>query len=71
MASPSPTVGWHARGLLFENCSCQLVCPGHMHFSQPCTQERCLEQCMPHGDKLSAVVGVGLMAWGAALLVAR
>lgn len=33
---------WSARGLLFENCSCQLVCPGHMHFSQACTHERCL-----------------------------
>ncbi len=33
---------WHARGLLFENCNCQLVCPGHMHFSQACTHERCL-----------------------------
>jgi hypothetical protein len=32
---------WWARGLLFENCSCQLVCPGHMHFSQLCTHERC------------------------------
>jgi hypothetical protein len=45
--SPSPETppgvpGWHARGLLFENCSCQLVCPGHMHFSQACTHERCL-----------------------------
>ena len=44
----SPSTGtagvprWHARGLLFENCSCQLVCPGHMHFSQACTHERCL-----------------------------
>lgn len=27
---------------MFENCSCQLVCPGHMHFSQDCTHERCL-----------------------------
>jgi hypothetical protein len=33
--------GWWARGLLFENCNCQLVCPGHMHFSQLCTHERC------------------------------
>ena len=33
---------WHARGLLFENCNCQLVCPGHMHFNQACTHERCL-----------------------------
>ena len=32
---------WWARGLLFENCACTLVCPGHMHFSQPCTHERC------------------------------
>lgn len=35
------TVAWHARGLLFENCSCQLVCPGHIHFTQLCTHERC------------------------------
>jgi hypothetical protein len=33
---------WQARGLLFENCSCQLVCPGHLHFSQACTHERCV-----------------------------
>lgn len=32
---------WWAKGLLFENCSCQLVCPGHMHFDQLCTHERC------------------------------
>src|SRR6476646_6202953 len=32
---------WWARGLIFENCSCTLVCPGHMHFSQNCTHERC------------------------------
>jgi hypothetical protein len=38
----SAVTPWHARGLLFENCSCQLVCPGHMHFSQACTHERCL-----------------------------
>ncbi|MEI9972037.1 MAG: DUF1326 domain-containing protein [Ignavibacteriota bacterium] len=35
-------MNWWAKGLLFENCSCQLVCPGHMHFSQLCTHERCL-----------------------------
>ena len=33
---------WWAKGLIFENCSCQLVCPGHMHFDQLCTHERCL-----------------------------
>jgi hypothetical protein len=35
-------VSWWARGLLFENCNCQLVCPGHIHFDQLCTHERCL-----------------------------
>lgn len=33
--------GWWARGLLFENCSCQAVCPGHIHFEQLCTHDRC------------------------------
>jgi hypothetical protein len=46
MSSTAPAVPstppWSARGLLFENCTCQLVCPGHMHFSQACTHERCL-----------------------------
>jgi hypothetical protein len=35
-------MAWRARGLLFENCNCQLVCPGHMHFDQLCTHERCV-----------------------------
>jgi hypothetical protein len=35
-------VAWWARGLLFENCSCEAVCPGHVHFEQACTHERCL-----------------------------
>ena len=34
-------MSWWAKGLLFENCSCTLVCPGHMHFSQMCTHDRC------------------------------
>jgi len=38
---PSHTPAWWARGLIFENCGCTLVCPGHMHFSQFCTHERC------------------------------
>lgn len=33
--------GWWAKGLIFENCMCTLVCPGHMHFSQLCTHDRC------------------------------
>jgi hypothetical protein len=37
---PTPS-SWRASGLIFENCSCTLVCPGHMHFSQHCTHERC------------------------------
>ena len=37
----APPPSWYARGLIFENCSCALVCPGHMHFSQNCTYERC------------------------------
>lgn len=41
MSGPSAT-GWHARGLLFENCSCTVVCPGHVHFDQQCTLERCV-----------------------------
>ena len=41
-AHASHTTPWQARGLMFENCTCQLVCPGHMHFSQACTHERCV-----------------------------
>ena len=33
---------WWAAGLLFENCNCQSVCPGHVHFDQNCTHDRCL-----------------------------
>lgn len=32
---------WWAEGLLFENCNCSAVCPGHVHFSQKCTNEVC------------------------------
>jgi len=35
-------VSWWARGLLFENCSCQAICPGHVHFDQTCYNERCI-----------------------------
>ncbi len=33
---------WWARGLLFESCNCRVVCPGHVHFDQRCTFERCI-----------------------------
>ena len=39
---PEQPARWWARGLLFENCSCQLVCPGHVHFDQQCTFDRCV-----------------------------
>ena len=43
MSTPTPMApGWWARGLLFENCNCQAVCPGHVHFDQLCTHERCV-----------------------------
>ena len=32
---------WRARGLLFENCSCQLLCPAHISFKQTCNGDRC------------------------------
>lgn len=41
MTTRSP-VRWWAEGLIFENCNCQVVCPGHVHFDQLCTHERCL-----------------------------
>ncbi len=38
----SVTPAWWASGLLCENCNCQVVCPGHVHFSQLCTHDRCV-----------------------------
>jgi hypothetical protein len=40
--SAADSGGWRARGLLFENCNCTLVCPGHIRFEQPCTHARCI-----------------------------
>ena len=36
------TKGWNAKGLLFENCNCAVICPGHVHFSQGCTNDICI-----------------------------
>jgi hypothetical protein len=33
---------WCAKGLLFENCNCQLLCPAHLSFKQRCEHERCI-----------------------------
>jgi len=41
MASSSAPAWW-AKGLIFENCNCQLLCPGHLSFKQLCSHERCL-----------------------------
>ena len=38
---PDADADWWLKGLLFENCNCTTVCPGHVHFSQPCTHEVC------------------------------
>lgn len=51
--------GWSARGLLFENCSCQSVCPGHVHFSQRCTHDRCVGYWAVRFDE-GALDGVAL-----------
>ena len=40
--SPPKLPRWWAQGLLFENCSCQAICPGHVHFDQLCTRDRCV-----------------------------
>lgn len=36
------TVPWRAKGLLLENCNCLGVCPGHIHFSNNCSHDRCI-----------------------------
>jgi hypothetical protein len=41
MTSDTAPASWWAKGLLFENCNCTTVCPGHVHFEQACTHERC------------------------------
>lgn len=41
MGVDAAATAWWARGLLFENCNCTVVCPGHVHFDQLCTHERC------------------------------
>jgi hypothetical protein len=33
---------WWARGTLFENCNCHLLCRGHISWKLPCDYERCL-----------------------------
>ena len=47
----SHTPRWWATGLVFENCNCQLLCPGHLSFKQACTNERCQGHWACHVDE--------------------
>lgn len=42
---------WWAKGLLFENCNCQILCQGHISFIQLCNHERCFGHWSIHIDK--------------------
>lgn len=42
---------WWLKGLLFENCNCQIVCPAHVSFKQLCTHERCMGHWSIHIDE--------------------
>jgi hypothetical protein len=33
---------WWARGTIFENCNCNLLCRAYISWKQPCDYERCL-----------------------------
>ena len=44
MASPD----WWAKGLLFENCSCHLLCPAHVSFKQRCDSDECVGHWAVH-----------------------
>ncbi len=33
---------WWVKGLLYENCSCQLLCRAHIAFTQECDNEVCI-----------------------------
>ncbi len=48
MAEPDP---WWINGILFENCTCQLLCPAHVSFRQNCDGDRCLGYWGIHVDK--------------------
>ena len=45
------TESWWAKGLLFENCNCQLLCPAHLSFKQRCEHERCVGHWAVHIDQ--------------------
>ena len=39
---------WWAKGLLFENCSCHLLCPAHVSFKQRCDGSGCVGYWAAH-----------------------
>lgn len=43
--------GWWIKGLIFENCNCQIICQGHISHKQLCTHERCLGHWAIHIDQ--------------------
>ena len=32
---------WWVKGVLYENCNCQLLCPAHISFKQRCDNDPC------------------------------
>ncbi len=50
MRPDGDTPPWQARGLLFENCNCDLLCPGHVSFKQSCSHDRCQGSWAMHLD---------------------
>ncbi len=63
MGVAAPNI-WQISGLLFENCNCNLLCPGHVSFKQPCTNDRCQGHWAIHVDcgQFGAVDLTGLNA---------
>ena len=42
---------WWAKGRLFENCNCELMCRAHVRYSSLCDHERCLFHWAVHIDE--------------------
>jgi hypothetical protein len=42
---------WWAKGLLFENCDCRLLCPAHLNYNNLCDNERCHSHWAIHFDE--------------------
>ena len=42
---------WWIKGLIFENCNCQIICHGHISYRQLCNYERCVGHWAIHIGK--------------------